>query len=178
MIAARVVLASAVAGAAFAAMLGELYLSRRNERALRAAGAEEPPHDVYRAMAWAYPVSFAAMAVEGALAGPEPGGTTALGAAVFAAAKGIKYWAVASLGARWSFRVLVLRDAPLVTSGPYACLRHPNYVGVIGELVGMALLVGAPVAGTVATCGFAWLLRRRIAVEDEALGRRQFFTRT
>ena len=162
-----------VTAVVFAIMLAETALSRANERRLRASGAVEPAGDVYRAMAIAYPASFLAMGVEGALAGPAPAGVWWTGIAVFVAAKAIKYWAIASLGPRWTFRVLVLAGAPLVTRGPYAWLRHPNYVGVVGELLGVALIAGAVVTGALSTLGFLWLLRRRIVVEDRALGRDQ-----
>jgi methyltransferase len=153
----------------FALMLAESWRSRSNERALRTRGALEPPDDVYRTMAWAYPASFVAMGLEGVLLGPAPAIVVAAGGAIFAAGKAIKYWAIASLGPRWTFRVLVLPGAPLVTRGPYAWLRHPNYVGVVGELLGAALLLGAPVSGALSTVGFGYLLRRRIAVENRAL---------
>jgi methyltransferase len=154
-------------------MLGELRLSRANERSLRAQGAYEPPDDVYRVMAWAYPASFVAMGAEGLIVGPPPRSFIAAGLVVFAIAKAIKYWAIASLGPRWTFRVLVIADAPLVTHGPYAWLRHPNYIGVVGELFGVALVTGALVTGALSTLGFVWLLRRRIVIEDRALGRDQ-----
>jgi methyltransferase len=156
--------------AVFLIMLGELGISRANERALRALGATEPAGDVYRTMAWTYPVAFLVMALEGAFAGPTPGIVTFIGAAIFFAAKALKFWAIASLGSRWTFRVLVPPGAPLVTRGPYARLRHPNYVAVLGELVGFAFLVGAHVTGVVAVIGFAFLLRRRIIIEERALG--------
>jgi methyltransferase len=151
-------------------MLGELFLSRSNEKQLRTMGAIEPAGDVYRLMAWAYPLTFVAAGIEGALWGPEPGATTAAGAVLFLAGKALKFWAIASLGKRWTFRVLILPNAPLVTRGPYTWLRHPNYVGVIGELAGFALLVGAPIAGMLGVGGFAVLLWRRIAIEEQALG--------
>ncbi len=157
----------------FVLMLTELAVSRFNERALRTRGASEPADDVYPTMAWAYPASFMAMAIEGAIVGPASDALFGAGLAVFVVGKAIKYWAIASLGRRWTFRVLILRDVPLITSGPYAWLRHPNYVGIIGELVGVALLVCAPITGSIATAVFALLLRHRIAVEDRALGRDQ-----
>jgi methyltransferase len=150
-------------------MLAESQLSRHNERTLRAAGAVEPEDDVMGAMTAAYPGSFLAMAVEGAFFGPDPGTSTIVGGLVFAAAKALKFWAIASLGPRWTFRVLVPPDSTLVTSGPYAFLRHPNYVAVIGELLGMAILVGARVSGPLTILLFAWLIRRRIGVEERAL---------
>jgi methyltransferase len=156
---------------ALVVMLGELFVSRANERTLRDRGAVEPPADVYRMMAWAYPLGFVAMGIEGSFFGPPPGATTLAGTAVFVAAKALKFWAIAALGTRWTFRVLVLPSVPLVAHGPYAWLRHPNYVAVIGELAGFAVLVGAPVAGVLSVAGFGLLIWRRIAVEEQALGR-------
>jgi methyltransferase len=155
---------------AMAMMVGELLLSRRNERALRRRGAIEPGGDVYRTLAWAYPGMFVVMAVEGAVAGPPPGLTTLAGAALFSTSKALKFWAISTLGTRWTYRVLVLPDVPLITRGPYAWLRHPNYVAVFGEIGGMALLTGAPVSGLASLMGFAALVRKRIAVEERALG--------
>jgi methyltransferase len=151
------------------AMLGELWLSRSNERRLRAQGAIEPPDPVYGTMRWAYPGVFVAMGIEGALAGPAPGLTTLAGAGVLALAKSLKYWAIATLGPRWTYRVLMLPGVPLVSDGPYRLMRHPNYVAVIGELAGMALLVEARVSGPAGMLIFAALLYRRIQAEERGL---------
>jgi methyltransferase len=118
-----------------------------------------------------YPWCCVAMALEGALAGPAPPAVLMSGLAVFGLAKALKIWAMSALGSRWTFRVLVLPNAPLVTHGPYAIVRHPNYLAVVGELAGMALIVWAPVAGVAAVIAFGSLMRRRIAIEDRALGR-------
>lgn len=166
-----VAIAGLVLMAVLLIMAGEAALSAYNERVLRARGAVEPPDDVYATMQWAYPASFAAMALEGAIAGPAAADVLAAGLALFGASKALKIWAISTLGIRWTFRVLVPPGAPLVARGPYALLRHPNYVAVIGELAAMALLVWAPITGIVAVFGFGLLMRRRIAVEDRALGR-------
>jgi len=163
------VVASASLVVVLLVMLAELRQSRRNERWLRARGAVEPSADVFSTMRWAYPAAFVVMAAEGALAGPPAGPATLAGAVLLLASKALKLWAMAALGPRWTFRVLVLPAQPLVTRGPYAVVRHPNYIAVVGELVGMALLVGARVTGPIATLLFGLLLRRRIDVEDRAL---------
>jgi methyltransferase len=150
-------------------MLAELKRSRANERALRERGALEPSGDVYRAMAIVYPAIFIAMAIEGALAGPSPDAALIGGFVMFAAAKVLKLWAISALGPRWSYRVLVLHGVPLVSTGPYAHLRHPNYVAVFGEIAGFALMVGARITGVVSLVAFALLVRKRIAVEEKAL---------
>ena len=163
------VVASLSLAAVLMMMLGELRLSRRHERELRRHGAEEPPDDVYATMKWAYPAAFAVMAVEGAIGDRIPGFAALVGLVVLSAAKALKFWAMATLGPRWTFRVLVLPGVPLVRRGPYALLRHPNYVAVVGELAGMMLLVGARVTGLVVIPLCSLLLRRRIQVEDRAL---------
>jgi methyltransferase len=86
-------------------------------------------------------------------------------------AKALKIWAISSLGSRWSYRVLVVPGEPLVTSGPYRFISHPNYLAVAGEIVSVAAIVWAPVTGALATIAFGWLMILRMKVEDRALGR-------
>jgi methyltransferase len=168
-----VYLPALVAIALLLIMLGEARLSRTHERALRAQGAVEPQGDVYRAMQLAYPACFVAMGLEGLLSGMPARGVALAGLALLVAAKALKYWAIATLGPRWTFRVLVPPRGMLVRGGPYALVRHPNYVGVVGELIGMGLLVGAPWSGIISTTGFGILLLLRIRVEERALGARE-----
>jgi methyltransferase len=153
-------------------MAGEAVLASFNERLLLARGGREAPQDVYQTMRWAYPGCFILMAIEGAWRGPSPPAVLLGGLALFGFAKALKAWAIAALGPRWTFRVIVLPDAPLVTGGPYRFINHPNYVAVIGELVGFAATVFAPITGIAALIGFGSLMLRRIRVEDHALGRR------
>jgi methyltransferase len=154
---------------ALAFMLIELRLSRGHERQLRARGAIAPDDPAYAAMRWVYPGAFVAMAIEGALGGIPRPAIVETGILVFLASKLLKAWAIHTLGIRWTYRVFILPGEPLVTGGPYRLMRHPNYLAVIGELVGMALAVGARVAGPVAVAWFAWLLWRRIVAEEHAL---------
>lgn len=158
-----------VAVLVYVPMLIEARRASRNERAQRARGGVEPPGDVYGLMQLVYPGAFLAMLIEGALRGGPPPWLLAAGAIVFAAAKAIKWWAILSLGPFWTFRVIVVPGASLVASGPYRWIRHPNYLGVLGELAGAAAMAGAPVAGVAGLVAFSGLLVRRIAVEDLAL---------
>jgi methyltransferase len=164
-------IAAATTIAALLIMAGEAVLSAFNERQLRARSAVEPAGDVINAMRFAYPLAFVAMGIEGALTGPAPREVMMYGLALFGLAKALKLWAIASLGPRWSFRVLILPGAPLVTSGPYRFLSHPNYLAVAGEIASVAMIVWAPITGVLATIGFGALMIKRIAVEDRALGR-------
>jgi methyltransferase len=156
----------------FVPMACEALLSGRHERALRARGAVEPAGDVHGLMRVAYPGVFVLMLAEARWLGLASTAAATVGAVLFLAAKVLKYAAIRELGDRWSFRVLVLPDAPLVATGPYRLLRHPNYLAVVGELVGAALMLGAAVSGPLALAVFVPLLLARTRVEDAALGRR------
>ena len=155
--------------AVFLPMLLEWRRSVRHERQLRAGGAVEPAGDVWPLMSAAYPSCFAALAVEGWVRGTPAAPWLPIGALVFVVAKTLKYWAIATLGERWTFRVLVLPAAPLVRRGPYRWLRHPNYLGVCGELLGAWAWFGAWLAGPMATAAFVALMWRRVRIEDRAL---------
>ena len=153
----------------FFSMAVEATLAASNERTQRARGGVEPPDDVYKMMRVAYPAAFLAMIAEGFVCGMPSTLPLTAGMMLFAAAKALKWWAIVTLGPSWTFRVIVVPKAPLVTSGPYRYLRHPNYVAVVGELVGVALMTRASVAGLLGTVGFSLLMRKRIAVEERAL---------
>src|SRR5258706_1340129 len=94
-----------VTGVMLLGMAGEAMLSRAHEAALRAQGAVEPNGDVYATMFWAYPACFVVMGVEGLLRGLPSETVSVLGLVVVFLAKGLKYWAIATLGQRWTFRV-------------------------------------------------------------------------
>ncbi|MPZ17037.1 MAG: DUF1295 domain-containing protein [Luteitalea sp.] len=151
-------------------MLIETRRSRTNERSLRAAGASEPRGDVYPVMQIVYPTIFVAMIVEGALRHVTWSGMAAAGLLLFVFAKALKYAAIATLGPRWTFRVLVPPGSVPTRRGIYRWLRHPNYIGVMAEIIAIALMMSALVAGLVSSVLFATILRRRIAIEERALG--------
>ena len=161
---------AALLGIAFIPMLLEARRSAQNERTLRARGAVEPAGDVYRTMQVAYPACFLAVVLEAWVRGSPVGAIAVAGGVLFAAAKALKYWAIATLGERWTFRVLVPPGSTRTIAGPYRLMRHPNYVAVVGELVGFAMLGQAPIAGAIAIAGFGALLRARMRVEERALG--------
>jgi methyltransferase len=155
---------------AFVPMIGEAVRSARNERALRAAGAIEPAGDVYTAMQFAYPASFAAMIAEAWLRAPTVSSFAIAGTILFGLAKALKYWAIGTLGSRWTFRVLVPPGSNRTMAGPYRYLRHPNYLAVAGELAGMGLMARARIAGPLAIGLFGTLVLLRIRIEEQALG--------
>jgi methyltransferase len=167
-----------VAAVVMGALIAETRLSVTNEREIKRRGGFAPPGDVYRAMAVLYPSAFVAMATEGiwraskgipaADAGPN---WLVSGALLFVVSKALKYWAIRTLGDRWTFRVYVVPDRPLVSDGPYRYIAHPNYVGVLGELVSTAMMCGAPIAGAASVTLFGAVLWMRVRFESNVLRR-------
>jgi methyltransferase len=163
----------------FVPMLVEARRAASNERAQRARGGIEPAGDVYSVMRVAYPAAFLVMIGEGYWRHAHMVPAVAdlrvaiLGFALFVAAKALKWWAIIALGPSWTFRVVVVPGAPRVAGGPYAYLRHPNYVAVISELAAVALMSGARVSGPLATLAFGVLIMKRISVEEKALHQAQ-----
>jgi methyltransferase len=158
-------------------MLAEARVSRLNVRRLRAAGAIEPAGDPYLALALLYPAAFLLMGLEGIWRAAGPDANPAAGAPswaasgvlLFAASKALKYWAIRTLRVRWSFRVLVIPGVPLVRHGPYRYVSHPNYIAVVGELVGAAMMMGAVLLGPVMILIFGAALAARIRFESRVL---------
>ena len=158
-------LRSAVGVAAMAAQrLLELRHARRNEDALRAGGAVEFGAGHYPVIVAMHTAWLASTLWEGRRARrvrPVP-------LVALVAAQGLRYWAIRSLGAQWTTRVLVDPTATPVDRGPYRYLRHPNYVAVAAEIAAFPMVVGAWRTATGFSLANAIVLRHRIGVEDEA----------
>ena len=148
----------------------EAWLAAANERWLLAHGARVVEDHSYPWMRVAYPAGFLAVIIEGWWRGAPASAWTIVGTVIFSVGKLVKYAAIGSLGKRWSFRVLVIPGADLVADGIYGLLRHPNYVGVALEVVGIALWMRAPITGTLFAVTFGLILAWRIRIEERALG--------
>ena len=89
--------------------------------------------------------------------------------ALVIAANALRWWCIATLGPRWSARVIVLPGEPLVRTGPYRWFAHPNYVAVIVEGAALPLAGSAWITAAGFTVLNAALLTVRIRCEARAL---------
>ena len=71
--------------------------------------------------------------------------------------------------ARWTTRIIVLPEAPLVRRGPYRFFDHPNYVVVVGEIAVLPLVFGLWHVALVFSLLNAAALTVRIRAENQAL---------
>lgn len=72
-----------------------------------------------------------------------------IGAAVTVAGLLFAVWARVHLGSNWSRSVTIKQDHELITTGPYALVRHPIYTGILTGFVGTAIAL-AQVRGAIA----------------------------
>ena len=146
--------------------LGELALARRNTAALMAQGATEHAPEHYPAIvllhaAWLAGLWF--LAWDALVSLPW--------LVIFLVLQGLRVWVLATLGPRWTTRIIVMNDAPLVRRGPYRFVSHPNYLVVIAEIAVLPLVFGQPVYALVFSALNAAILRIRIRAENTALAR-------
>jgi methyltransferase len=163
----------AILGALAAERIFHLALASRNARRAFAMGAVEHGRGHYPVMAAFHALFLLSAAAEAiVLKRPFPGalGWMALGGAL--GAQALRYWSVASLGARWNTRIIVFPGTAPISRGPYRYMRHPNYLAVIVEVVCVPLIHGCWLTAVVFSIGNAALLRVRIRAEEAAMGPR------
>ncbi len=157
--------AVAILGFVTAERLGELWLANRNTRRLLSDGALEHGAGHYPLIVAVHVLWLAALWW---LAPGEPVSIPLL--SLFALLQLARLWVIATLGRRWTTRIIILPDAPLVKRGPYRLLDHPNYAIVVLEIAVLPLVFGLPGVALIFTILNAAVLAIRIAAENKALG--------
>ena len=145
--------------------LAELGYARRNARRLLAAGGVEHGAGHYPLFVALHGAWLAALFVLVPAEAPTDWGLLGL----YGLLKLGRLWVIASLGGRWTTRVIVVPGAPLVTRGPYRFLRHPNYLVVALEIPVLPLAFGARQIALGFGLANLALLAHRIRVEARAL---------
>lgn len=150
--------------------LVELVIARRNERWVRQLGGIEAGAGHYPWMVLLHTLFLISCPAEVWLFDrPLIPGLAAIMLILLAGSFAVRYWTIATLGRRWTTRVYSLPGTPVVTSGPYRWLRHPNYSAVLVETVALPMVHTAWLTAAVFTLANTLLLRVRIGVEEQAL---------
>jgi methyltransferase len=92
---------------------------------------------------------------------------------VFALLQLGRIWVIASLGRYWTTRIITLPDSPLVRTGPFRYLRHPNYLLVVAEIAVLPLAFGAVAIAVIFSALNLLLIARRIRIEERVLAPRR-----
>ena len=156
--------AAAILAVVTAQRLLELWLSSRNTQRLIAAGAQEFGSRHYPLIVALHAAWLASLWL---LA---PGEVILLPLLLFFALLQLgRVWVIATLGSRWTTRIIVLPRAPLVRGGPYRFFRHPNYLIVTLEIAVLPLAFGLWQVAVAFTALNAAVLAFRVREENRAL---------
>lgn len=144
--------------------LGELILSRYNTARLLARGAIEIAPGHYPLIVATHAAWLGALWLWG-----RDQNVNVVALSAYILLQVCRVWVLATLGPRWTTRIIVLPDAPLVTSGPYRYLSHPNYAIVAAEIAVLPLALHLCLLALVFTGLNAVVLGIRIRAEARAL---------
>jgi len=148
--------------------LGELAVARRHTKTLLREGGYEIGRKHYPLIVALHTAWLIAVYAFAGFATPLWGWIAA-----FVVLQGLHHWVIATLGKYWTTRIIVVPDAPLVASGPYRFMRHPNYAVVIAEIAVLPLAFREYAIAIVFSLLNAALLWWRVRLENRTLAARR-----
>jgi methyltransferase len=158
---------------AFGAQRGfELVYSARNERTIRRRrpGAPEAAGSIFKWIALVNAALFTVPVLERWLRRhPAPPLVAGLGWVAALSGVALRLSVVLSLRASWNVHAIVPDNLRVIDSGPYRFIRHPNYLALGLEFLGLPLIGGAYVSALGLGLANAALLRQRMVEEDALL---------
>jgi methyltransferase len=144
--------------------LGELVLARANTAKLLARGAREIAAGHYPMLVAMHTAWLISLWIWG-----RDQSVDLFALVIFVVLQGLRVWVLATLGSRWTTRIVVLPGEPLVSSGPYRFLSHPNYMVVAAEIAVLPLALHLPWVALIFSILNALVLVIRIRAEARAL---------
>lgn len=150
--------------------LYELGLAKSNEKKIIEKGGKVLPEKNYIFMvllhtSWLLSLFYAAFFQRPQFSSPLFYG----GVIFFIIGQALRIIAIRTLGERWSTRVMVLPEAPVIKSGLFNVVRHPNYVGVVIEIAALPLIASLYLHALIFSLLNALILFFRIRFEERML---------
>jgi len=150
--------------------LVELGISRRNQRRMLTHGAVRVPEPHFKWMVVVHTGVLVGAALEVVLLRrPFLPLLAAMMFVLFVASNLMRFWVVRTLGELWTVQVMDSTRIRVVTTGPFRFVRHPNYTGVILEMISLPLLHTAWITALVTLLAYAIALSMRIRAEEGVL---------
>ena len=147
--------------------IGELILSRRNEKWLLQNGAIEYGKAHYPFIVILHILFIISLIAEYDIMRPVSYSLFFLVAYVLLIL--LKVWVISSLGKFWNTKIYRAPSFPLVKKGPYRYIKHPNYVIVIGEIAVIPLIFHLYYTAIIFTVLNLCMLSVRIKEENKVL---------
>ncbi len=144
--------------------LVEVVIARRNSAALIAQGGREVGASHYSLI-----VAFHAAWIIGLWIFAPGSEVNILWLALFALLQAMRVWVLQTLGPRWTTRIIIMPEKPLVVAGPFQYVRHPNYLVVALEIFILPLAFGLSWFALIGGIINLGILATRIRIEERAL---------
>jgi methyltransferase len=142
--------------------------SQRNTRALLARGAREEGAGYYPVVAVAHlgwiASHFFLIPPDAHIYWPLIG--------LYLVLQAVRYWVIATLGPYWTHRIMTLDTAPIVSSGAYRFVKHPNYVITVAETLVLPVAFSSFALALIMTAIWVAVLNYKIRLEEAALAKR------
>jgi methyltransferase len=152
--------------------LFELLIAKHNEKVLKADGAIIVKEKNYVAMVVLHTtwiISLLAMAFWGSL--DIVPAQFMIFFIVFICGQAFRVVAISTLGTRWSTRIVILPNANAIRKGIFKYFRHPNYLGVVLEILALPMMIGAWELAMIFTLANFVILFFRVRLEEEMLNK-------
>ena len=146
--------------------IAELVWAQRNTRALLARGGREIAGEHYPLIVALHAAWLAGLWGQAGDLVLDP---FWLGA--YAGLQTLRVWVLATMGRRWTTRIIVVPGETLVQRGPYRLISHPNYLVVAGEIAVLPLCFGLSAYAAIFSILNAVVTTIRIRAEGGALRR-------
>src|SRR5947208_10728070 len=150
--------------------LVELRISHKHQERMLTQGAVRVPEPHFKWMVVVHTGVLVGAALEVVLLRrpflPLLGGAMFV---VFLASNLMRFWVVRTLGDLWSVQVMDSTRIGVVTTGPFRLVRHPNYTGVILEMISLPLIHTAWITAIVTSLAYSFVLSTRIRAEESVL---------
>ena len=147
--------------------IGELLLSRRNEKWLLQQGAIEYGRKHYPLIIAIHSAYFVSLLAEYFLRPAHA--FSMLFLLIYFFLLGLKIWVVFSLGKFWTTKIYRIPEIPLVKKGPYRYFAHPNYFIVVVEIAIIPLVFHLYFTAILFSLLNVFVLSIRIREEDRVL---------
>ena len=148
--------------------IGELILSKNNERWLLQNNAKEYGQKHYPFIVSLHALFLASLILEYSLKEHESFNLYLM--VFYLLLLMFKIWVILSLGKYWNTKIYHITGVALIKKGPYKFMKHPNYLIVIAEIAVIPLIFHLYYTALVFTILNLIMLKVRISIENKVLG--------
>ena len=148
----------------------ELRISKRHQNEMKAQGAAKAKAPIFPFMAVFHTALLIGAAAEVVLRKPPLIPALAVPmAALFVVANIVRWWVIRTLGQHWNVEIMDSTKLGVITTGPFAYVRHPNYAAVFVEMIALPLIHTAWITALAGAIVHAIVLSFRLSAEERVL---------